>query len=354
MYCFLRAKYHEARKLILVDGYKKGSTLKHFFSHNYVVIPDTVRISPVESGCSEPSEEDNKLDAWYNNGIDRVVELLHREYKYDIVIAEYVFMSKVLQNFDNTVLKVIDTHDVFTNRDHIYKKAGIKDTFFSTTKEAEAKGLDRADLIIAIQEEERIKIEAITRSRVITIGHKVRIRKPERRRTGRNNILYIGSGNTSNVHGIKHFIEHIFPSVRTSVPEANLLAAGAVCKHIANTPGLIKLGEVSSIDSVYEMADVVINPSVVGTGLKIKNIEALGYSKPLVSTPHCGEGITQKDNAFFIASTDMAFSECLAKLLLDDCLYEEMSKKAFKFALDYNDLINQRLVEVFGLQSSNR
>ena len=38
----------------------------------------------------------------------------------------------------------------------------------------------------------------------------------------------------------------------------------------------------------YDKADVVVNPAVVGSGLKIKNIEALGRGKVLVITSHSG------------------------------------------------------------------
>lgn len=286
------------------------------------------------------------IDSWYNEGVDHIIKKLHRKHQYSSVIVEYVFMSKALLNFDGSVLKIIDTHDIFTDRHLKYTNAGISDTFFSTTKKEESKGLDRADLILAIQDKERIQFESMTKKQIITLGHKIKLKKPVPRIKQTNHILYAGSGNTSNIEGIQNFITNIFPKVKSSIPSATLIVAGNICSHLTKTHGCRLLGEIKDIHSAYEQADIVINPAVLGTGLKIKNIEALGFSKPMVTTRHSAKGIATDPNAFFIAENDEEFSHYIIRLLNDSHLYNEMSKNAFIVAQDYNAVFDNKLNQI--------
>lgn len=44
------------------------------------------------------------------------------------------------------------------------------------------------------------------------------------------------------------------------------------------------LGQVDCLDNFYKLADLYINPMIVGTGIKIKTIETFAYGVPLLST----------------------------------------------------------------------
>ena len=136
----------------------------------------------------------------------------------------------------------------------------------------------------------------------------------------------------------------------SSLPDAVLLIAGNVCDHISEAPGCKLLGEINDIRSAYTQADVVINPAVVGTGLKIKNIEALGFSKPMVTTHHSAVGIDPDQNAFFIVNTNEEFSNCIINLLSDDKLYAEMSKNAYRTAREYNRIIDKKLEQIMAIK----
>ena len=51
------------------------------------------------------------------------------------------------------------------------------------------------------------------------------------------------------------------------------------------------LGHKENIEKEYAEATVVINPAWIGTGLKIKTVEALARGKALVTTPKGIEGL---------------------------------------------------------------
>ena len=50
-------------------------------------------------------------------------------------------------------------------------------------------------------------------------------------------------------------------------------------------------GVVEDLAAYYRDARVVINPSVAGTGLKVKTVESIAYGRPIVTFPHGVEGI---------------------------------------------------------------
>ena len=54
------------------------------------------------------------------------------------------------------VFKILDTHDVFSGRREVLQANGIEPEYFHTTREEEAKGLARADLVWAIKQPEQI------------------------------------------------------------------------------------------------------------------------------------------------------------------------------------------------------
>jgi hypothetical protein len=56
------------------------------------------------------------IDEWFDTRSVDALRALDRRHEYDVVLVEYVFMSKALEAFPGSALKIIDTHDIFTNR----------------------------------------------------------------------------------------------------------------------------------------------------------------------------------------------------------------------------------------------
>lgn len=284
------------------------------------------------------------IDEWYDNSIDPFLKKLDGEHHFDTVIVEYVFFSKALECFGKDTLKIIDTHDAFANRHRHYLSNGQVPKWFSTTIREESKGFNRADIVIAIQDEEREVFSRQTRARVISVGHMLQLieTKPELVRKGR--MLFVASDNTINVDGINFFINDVFPDVRNRVA-AELVLVGSICDNVPDQPGLIKMGRVENLQAVYESAAVVINPVRFNTGLSIKNLEALGYSKPLVTSSVGSEGIGSGANsAYLVAENAQEFSSAVIKILTDENYAKQLASAAGQYAYDWNKTVIQQLV----------
>lgn len=283
------------------------------------------------------------LDEWYRDELDTCISQLKNKNDFDVVLAQYIFCSRSLLHFDDRVLKLIDTHDVFSNRYRQYLENGEEPVFFSCSPADEARALDRADASFAIQKGEQKYLRTLTQKKIIHVGHIVPLHPPTRLRRG-HRILFVGSDNSVNVHGARTFLDEAFGDIRSACPEAELVLVGSVCDHISDAPGLIKRGAVPMLDTAYEEADVVINPRRFGTGLSIKSIEAMSWGKPLVSTSAGATGLEDgAGTGFVLADRQTDFKEAIVRLLSDPEYYRKMSDGAYDYACDYNSMITEEL-----------
>jgi hypothetical protein len=178
---------------------------------------------------------------------------LHSALTNYVLFAEYVWMSRVLPLLDARVLKVIDTHDVYSSKKDKVLKYGIRD--FWLEPEEEAQRIARADLVVAIQNEEREALQRLApQSTVITAGIDFDLVGEPALPHGRT-VLYVASGNPMNVYGLREFLKFAWPSIREQVPDAVLRVAGAVGEAVDNCPaGVELLGRVATLDGLYREA----------------------------------------------------------------------------------------------------
>lgn len=293
------------------------------------------------------------VDDWYIPEIDRAVRALADKYAFKAVVVNYVFLSRALLVFDRHVLKIVDTLNRFALRHRMLLQHGIQPYFFSTTEAEEAKGLNRADIVIGIQESEsalfRMAVEP--KVRVITVGHLNSIGQLAAPKSApQARMLYVASDSPINLSGANWFIQECLPLVRQRLPAAELVVAGRVCAAIPDGPGIRKLGELENLSVAYGQADVVINPVRTGTGLNIKSIEALGQSAPMVASEAGSRGLESGvGRAFLRADTAEAFAEAVVGVLSDAALAHRLSDEAREYAIAFQNRSLQDLSQALGV-----
>ncbi len=275
---------------------------------------DGVEVSSYESVDLLASER-----IFCHDALVQIVERIARAKAPCVVVAEYVFMSRILPLLSNDVLKVIDTHDVFSSKQKKVVARGVSDALSLTEKE-EARMLVRADLVLAIQPEEQEALQALCepRQQVITAGVDFLISDANQPVSG-HKVLFIASDNPMNARGLREFLRFSWPSIVRVVPDAELLVAGKVCRTVPFAPPQVTLlGSVENLDPLYTQAKVVINPALAGTGLKIKTLEALSFLRPLVTWPTGADGLHPNIRALCLLATDwFEFSEKVVRVLND-------------------------------------
>ena len=267
-------------------------------------------------------------------------ESLCNELRPQIVIAEYIFLSACLDITPRGTLKIIDTHDMFSQKKSGVLAHGIDDPL-AITPEQERERLLKADLIIAIQAHEaELMAQLVPERQVITVGIDFEVTEgspPEQIVPGR--VLVVGSDNPMNLHGLRSFLADAWPVICVQCPWATLRIVGKVGKAVEKPLERVELaGWVESLASEYAAADVVINPTVAGTGLKIKTVEALCHGSAVVAWPNGVDGMAPADPAaFVVAGNWIAFGEAVTKLLRDPSGRADLQERALNYARAHFD-----------------
>ncbi len=274
------------------------------------------------------------VDDWYDPACEAVINKLQSQFSFEVVIAEYVFMSKALTMFDSKTRKIIDTHDVFSNRGKLFQLHHQTPSWYYTTKRQEIRGLRRADVIFAIQKHEhQIFQQFLPEKAVETIGHFAELQALPLKTGTPLTLLFLASSNQMNLHGLRWFMQQVWPLLHTQQADVRMLLAGTICNVFEEHPAVTKLGRFQDAKAIYIQADIVISPILFGTGLKIKNVEAMSYGKALVTTPVGAEGLEQgEQSAFFAATTAEEFANCIIKLLTNSELRYAVCQRAYSFA----------------------
>lgn len=280
-----------------------------------------------------------EIKKWFAS--DRLINAtksLYSEYQPVAVMVEYIFTSPCLKVIPKGTLKIIDTHDMFSRRKEQVVKHGIDD-LLSISRREERRYLLNADLILAIQSHEaKMFQQLVPELDVITVGIDFDIiPKPDKSEVVPGRILIIGSDNPLNIHGLKEFYSYAWPEIKSKLPGATLCIAGKLANGLkTNDQQVFLMGWVKDLSEEYEKAAVVVNPTVAGTGLKIKSAEALCYGKALISTPNGVEGLISDDPEVpcVIAHDWSGFANSVVTILQSEEKRVNLEKRALKFAAE--------------------
>jgi glycosyltransferase involved in cell wall biosynthesis len=229
------------------------------------------------------------IDDWCAEPALAAVHEVTSAHRFDLVVCNYVWTSACLEAVQGEPLRVIDTHDAFAGRAERARAQGMEPNWFWTTASEEARGLDRADVICAIQDEEAEGFRALVDpQKVHVVGHLADPSFQPRPAPGqRFKIGYLASNNPWNVASLKEFAAGL-----AGQEPLELIVAGGVCDAVSGLGDHVRiLGRLREVSEFYRDVDVVVNPTGIGTGLKIKSIEALQHGAPLMATQAAMVGI---------------------------------------------------------------
>ncbi len=216
----------------------------------------------------------------------------------EILLANYIFMTRPFPLLRADLLKHVDTNDLFSTKKKKVNTYGIDDSL-ALTEEEEASLAGRADLVSAVQPIETEKLRKMLPGKpVVTIGMDfdpvAPIPVP-----AEPVVLLIASDNPMNVMGLQDFLRFAWPMIRREVPGVQLRIGGAVGRKVEVEDPVIEVMDwIEDLPAAYAGARVVINPAVAGTGLKIKTVEALSHLRTIVLWPAGVDGLGPDARAF--------------------------------------------------------
>ena len=311
---------------------------------------DTVTIIEKNNEYYPQKGKNNPLDNLYENGLGEKISELCKLLSVDIVLCNYIFQSKVFEFLPKDIIKIIDTHDVFTDK---YKF----ENWHSFSKEDEAKALNRANLIISIQSNEEKYFKSISNTNVITINH---LENPQFLEKKYNKLKIIGilsSGHKQDLIAIQQFVRAFKKFIKKGYTGIELHIAGKVCDKLSeaevNIPEVKCLGLVKDLKEFYNSIDLICSIPINGTGLKIKTVEAMSYGIPLVSTKCGSDGINTNLKSHNCLDINSALKE-IEQIIIGTITLDELANQSKRIFLQYLKENKQRLNNIFPPNNSEK
>jgi glycosyltransferase involved in cell wall biosynthesis len=130
--------------------------------------------------------------------------------------------------------------------------------------------------------------------------------------------------------GAEFFVAKVWPRVRSAVPEARLWLVGknspSQIQEWSGKEGILATGMVDDVGHYLEHAMISVAPIFVGSGTKLKILEALGAGLPVVTTTMGAEGIEARDGIDLqIADAPGDFADRCIRLLTDQRLRDRFA-----------------------------
>lgn len=204
----------------------------------------------------------------------------------------------------------------------------------------------RADAIVALTERDAAEAARMGARRVRRIRLGIRTRggltESTRDESGTKEVVFVGNfGHPPNVDAAQWLAREIFPRVRARHATARLRLVGAQ----APAPvlalagdGVEVFGDVPDVAPFFERATVVVAPLRMGSGMRVKVLQALAAGKALVATPLAVEGLAlTNNNQAVIAEGAEALARAVGELLDDAERRKTLGQAARQWARDHLD-----------------
>ena len=220
-------------------------------------------------------------------------------------------------------------HDLLSARVQRFRDAGLALDSPPIERAEEMRWLSGAQTVLAAQEREAESIRTEVTAKVLVTPVVLRPRALGEAQVIAGRCLFVGSNILPNQTALAFLLEAVWPRVRAEVPGAVLAVAGTVGNALATgedalnvaSLGVEKLGVVPSLEGEYARAAVCLVPLLLGTGIKIKLLEALEFGKAIVSTSVGVQGLEDwAAEAIAIADEAEGFAAAIVALLRDDVL----------------------------------
>jgi succinoglycan biosynthesis protein ExoO len=256
-----------------------------------------------------------------------------------LLIAEYAWLAPALAGVSGGITRLVDCHDVLHERTSRFTAAGL-DPWIRCSSAQERALLRAADVVVAIQHREREVLQALLPDRRVVCLLPAFHAPPEVAADSgeTETVLAVGSSHAGNF-GIRRFAEEAWPAVLRSHPAARLRIAGSIGNEVPALPGVERLGEVPDLAREYRRAAVVVCPIEVGTGAKIKMLEALRHGKAVVATPSAAEGLpTASAPAWRTVPSAAGGARAVEELLADGGARRELARRARDYGEEHLSL----------------
>jgi glycosyltransferase involved in cell wall biosynthesis len=269
---------------------------------------------------------------WRVTPVRRIVDERFADGRVDLCIADFLFavvnvplgQGVPVVLFEHNVEYVIWRRLAALERRPVHRT--LLEIEWRKLRRAEAAACTRADLTIAVSEDDRRRLASIaprSRTTAVPTGVDTSYFKPAGRPEVPGRLVFSGSMDWHpNEDAVIHFGESILPRIRERVPGASFVVVGrnpsTRLVEAAKRTGMELTGTVDDVRPHVDEAAVYVVPLRAGSGTRLKIFEAFAMGKAVVSTTLGAEGLdVEPGRNVILADEPDDFARAVVALLAD-------------------------------------
>ncbi len=259
-----------------------------------------------------------------------------------VYINEFRKLPKILVNHN---VESIRLYRWFQTEPNILKKVylGIQ---WLKLRSFERSAMRKFDSCVVVSETDKQLLKEMgvsNRLFVVSNGTNTEFFKSTGKKTVENSVLWLGHMDVhTNKDAVLYFWREIYPLLRKWHPQVKMTFLGtAPPKEISDVAKrneqVTVTGFVDDIRPYLDEAAVMVVPIRIGSGTRLKILDAMAMGKAIVSTSVGCEGINVSDGRnILIADTPEDFTNKTIELLKNEDLRSNLGKNALKLAKSYD------------------
>lgn len=275
--------------------------------------------------------------------------------KIDIVQVEFVSFLPMVYALPNYVKKIFIHHELGWVRNELTLGSSMYDEAVKAfLKDEEIAMCNRFDTVVALTNVDREKLlkAGVTKEVIVSTLAISKYTQPYVEQVFNGHLSFVGgSGHIPNYVGVIWFVKNVLPLVRKKLPQIQFDIIGNWSEKAQK--------DVHSLDSnvnflgfVDKLGDgirntIMVVPITIGSGMRMKILEAANHSTPFVSTVVGAEGLIFHSGIdCYIVDKPQDQAAMIVNLCMDNILYQKMSKSIHEnFVKNYSieSLGNKRL-----------
>ena len=280
-------------------------------------------------------------DFWSEEMAQALKETVSKE-RFDLVHFDLVGVAQYV-DYVGDVPKVFTAHDIFFIKTKRYLKAEQPlmeklGTFRDCLKfhRYEPRIYKKFDHVIVTSEEDALHLRRRCPGLELSVvpnGVDTEFYRPRPDQEEDHILVYTGTmNNLANTDAMVHFVRDVLPYIKERVPKVKLYVVGRdpsepVKRLAEEDSSVVVIGEVEDVRPYIARAGVYVVPLRIGSGTRLKILEALAMEKAVVSTPVGCEGLrVRHGREVLVAEGPRKFASYVVKLMEDKGLRRRLGR----------------------------
>ena len=319
---------HPFKKEEFPESFLEKSKIEHVFV-------DT-KLNIVDAFSNLVTYDSYNISRFFSPDFNALLIKSLRAESYDLVILESLFTTPYIQTIRSysSAKIVLRSHNLehiiwkrLANETHNPAKKIYLNLLSNQLKKYELNVINDVDGIACISVEDEKKYKSLDYKKPIIctpFGLDIHEYVPEDKKTHEEiKFFHLGAMDWKpNLEGVSWLVENVWPKIKREIPNAELHLAG---KNMPNWfldekfEGIVNHKEVENAIEFMNSMDIMLVPLFSAGGIRVKIIEGMALSKPIISTSIGAEGIEHNQNIKIANSEDEFIIQ--AKSLVNDFDY---------------------------------